>query len=720
MLKHLHRMHRFAFAAGTAGLLFALAGCWPTSSSAKADEPALAPDSVHEHTVEEILRRLGQHYRSVAIDNSLSEALLSRYLDALDPNRLYFVQSDIDRFSRWRHKLDDQLEDGNLEAGYVIYDVYQRRVRERIEYLNGLIEAGIDELDLENDESLVLDRAEQAWPKNAAEANDLWRQRLEDAVLVQRLDGESDEDIIKGLKRRYSSQITRLEQNTPEDVFQVYINALTETFDPHTTYFTPHNSENFSISMSRSLEGIGAVLQAEEEYTKIVRLVPGGPAAKSGKVKPADRIVGVAQGEDEMVNIIGWRLDEVVNLIRGPKGTVVRLEVIPADSASEHQTRTISIERNRVVLEDQAAKSEVIEVPRDGKNLRLGVISIPAFYIDFDAYHAGDPDYTSTTRDVAKLIMQLHREDVDGLIIDLRDNGGGSLQEATQLVSLFIARGPTVQVRDAGGEVSVLPDQYPGTLYNGPMAVMVNRYSASASEIFAGAMQDYGRALIVGDDTFGKGTVQTLMALDHGQLKMTQAKFYRVSGASNQHRGIIPDITMPFLVDKEEIGESALPNALQWDQIRAARYAPMADLSPYLETLEKRHRDRIDDNPEFDYVREQLALAAEQRQRTALPLQLAARKAIQDKFEEQRLAIENRLRKSRGEEPLESMARLKEIEEERIAASVAGEEDDRFDPYLAETGEVLADLIGLAFPANEEALALENEREAKAPVAGSF
>ncbi len=717
-MKYLPRMHRFAFAAVTAGLLFGLAGCWSTSSSAKPSDTELAPDSVHEHTAEEILRRLGQHYRSVSLNNDLSETLLARYLDALDPNRLYFVQDDIDRFARWRHKLDDQLEDGNLTAGYAIYDVYQQRVHERMSYVNSLIEAGIDELDLEDEESLVLDRSDAAWPEDQAHANDLWRQRLEDAVLVQRLDGESDDDIVDGLKRRYSSQITRLEQNTPEDVFQVYINALTETFDPHTTYFTPHNSENFSISMSRSLEGIGAVLQAEEEYTKVVRLVPGGPAAKSGKVQPADRIVGVAQGDEDMVNIIGWRLDEVVNLIRGPKGTVVRLEIIPSDSASEHKTRTISIERNRVVLEDQAAQSKIIEVPRGEETLRLGVITIPAFYIDFDAYHAGDPDYTSTTRDVARLIMSLHREDVDGMIIDLRDNGGGSLQEATQLVSLFIAHGPTVQVRDANGEVSVLPDQYPGTLYNGPMAVMVNRYSASASEIFAGAMQDYGRALIVGDDTFGKGTVQTLMSLDHGQLKMTQAKFYRVSGASNQHRGIIPDITMPFLVNKEEIGESALPNALPWDQIRAARFSPMADLSPYIETLTKRHHDRIDDNPEFDYVREQLALAAEQRQRKALPLQLAARKAVQDTFEEQRLAIENRLRAARGEKPLASMARLKELEEERVAARVAGEDDDRPDPYLEETGEVLADLIGLATSTSSEALALE--REDKTPVAGSF
>ena len=482
------------------------------------------------------------------------------------------------------------------------------------------------------------------------------------------------------------------------------MNSLTQIFDPHTNYFTPHRSENFNISMSRSLEGIGAVLQAEDEYTKVVRLVPGGPAAKAGQLKPADRIIGVAQGDEEMVNIIGWRLDEVVNLIRGPKGTTVRLEIQPASSAGRG-SREISIVRNKVVLEDQAAKSDVIEVPHREGRLRIGVISLPAFYIDFDAYHRGDPNYTSTTRDVAGLLISLQKEGIDGLVLDLRDNGGGSLQEATQLVSLFINRGPTAQVRDAGGGVSVLPDQYPGTLYNGPMAVMVNRYSASASEIFAGAMQDYGRALIIGDQTFGKGTVQTLQDLDHGQLKITQAKFYRVSGGSNQHRGIIPDVTFPFLVDKTETGESALPNALPWDQIKSAHYSPMADMAQHLDLLRQRHDSRVAHDPEFDYVREQLALMEEQLARKSLTLNLEKRRAQLDALQARRLLIENALRQHRGEEPFKTVADMHASDEARNAALQSGEDTDEPDPYLAESGQVLADLIGLM--SGEKLVALE-------------
>lgn len=656
---------------------------------------ALAPQSVHGDTLEAILERLADHYRDIDVDDELSSRMLDQYLGDLDPNRLYFLANDINEFNRYRAELDDHLKRGELVAGYEIFNRYQSRARERLEFALGLIERGIDKLNLDDDESLVIDRSKRPWAANIEEMNDLWRKRIEDAVLTMRLDGEPDDKIAERLQRRYEGQLKRLQQSTSEDVFQTYVNALGQIYDPHTSYFTPHNSENFNISMSRSLEGIGAVLQAEDEYTKVVRLVPGGPAAKSGQLQPADRIVAVGQDDAEMVNIIGWRLDEVVNLIRGPKGSNVRLEVIPAGSNSEHRTRMVDITRNRVVLADQAAKSRVLELERGERTFRIGVIDVPAFYLDFDAYHRGDPDYTSTTRDVARLVIELQEKGIDGLVVDLRNNGGGSLHEATQLVSLFIDRGPTVQVRDARGRVQAEPDQYPGMLYFGPMAVLVNRYSASASEIFAGAMQDYGRALIMGDQTFGKGTVQTLVPLDHGQLKITQAKFYRVSGGSNQNLGIVPDIRMPYVVNKEEIGESALPNALPWDQITAARYAPAADLSPLLGVLRERHEARISEDPEFDYVRAKIALQEENEKRTTLPLKLSNRKQQQHSWEQKLLIVENQVRKTRGQEPVKTIEALQKIEEQRVTALQSGEDPEGPDPYLDESGAVLVDLISL-------------------------
>jgi carboxyl-terminal processing protease len=657
-------------------------------------ETGLRPDPVHGRTVQEILARLERHYHNRRLDDQLSSQVLDRYLRDLDPNRLYFLQADINEFEQFRHRLDDQLRSGDLSGGYLIYNRYQKRVEESLGHLLTLLGGGIKNLDLNTDETVLLDRREAAWPIDEADKQNLWRKRLKDAVLTMRLNGDAEDEIGGRLERRYTGQLKRLRQSTPEDVFQIYVNSLTMSYDPHTNYHTPHTSENFTINMSRSLEGIGAVLQSEDEFTRVVRLVPGGPAAKGGALRPSDRIVGVAQGDQEVVNVVGWRLDEVVNLIRGPKDSVVRLEVIPAGSPSEHNTRVISITRNRVVLEDQAAKSSIIEVPDGDSTLRIGVVDIPTFYLDFEAMHRGDLDYTSTTRDVARLVLSMQAEGIDGLIIDLRDNGGGALPEATQLVSLFIDRGPTVQVRDARGRVVAEPDQYPGQLYTGPMAVLVNRHSASASEIFAGAMQDYGRALIIGDATFGKGTVQTLIPLNHGQLKMTQAKFYRVSGGSNQHRGVLPDLELPFAIDKEEVGESALPNALPWDQVRAASFNPTDDLTPYLVGLRRKMEQRIAEDPEFDYVREQIALIAEMRQQTSLPLSEKSRRDYQQYIESRRLTAENRLRVARGLEPLKDFKALQTLEEDRLAARHSGEDaEPEVDAWLLESARIVRDMI---------------------------
>ncbi|MCG8392722.1 MAG: carboxy terminal-processing peptidase [Pseudomonadales bacterium] len=672
----------------------ALQGVGSLSPDAKI-EGDLKPTEEQTDAAEEIADKLKYHYRRLEFNNELSGKVLEQYLKDLDPNRQYFLASDIKEFQRYHDKLDEQLSDGNLEAGYTIFNRFQQRLEARLEKMLQLIDSDLDKLSFEGEETVRIDRNDAAWAESEEELDEIWYRQFKNAVLSMRLNDASEEDIRTRLTRRYESQLKRIQQNTPEDVFQVYMNALAQTFDPHTTYFTPHNSENFDISMSRSLEGIGAVLQYEDGYTKVVRLVPGGPAAKSGQLKPADRIVGVSQDDDDPVPVIGLRLDEVVDQIRGPKGTKVNLEIIPAGSASEHDTRVITIVRNKVVLEEQAAKKEIINIERNGETLKLGVIEIPAFYLDFAAFHRGDPNYTSTTSDVAKLLVELRKENIDGLVIDLRNNGGGSLLEVNKLVSLFINRGPTVQVREASGRVSVEGDKFPGVLYAGPMAVMVNRFSASASEIFAGAMQDYGRALIVGDQTYGKGTVQTLVDLNHGKLKITNAKFYRVSGSSNQNLGIVPDIDLPSLVDKEDVGESSLPNALPWDEIESARYQRVDDMVPYLPLLRERHNQRISDDPEFVYVESLRQLLDKNRNRVELSLNEKERSVMQAEFDEQRLAIENRRRAARDEEPLESIKALRDLEEQRALDPESHDESIEEDPYIRETGEILVDYMDL-------------------------
>lgn len=656
----------------------------------------LVPDEVHGPTAKSIVARLKSHYISLN-DTDISTLFLDRYIQDLDPSKIYFISSDIKQIERYRKVAYEQVKKGDLSAGFDIFNLYQERVEERLDYLLRQLENGLPQLDFGKNAQLLIDRKDAQWESSTESMNKLWDKRLAHAIVSMRLDGVEDEEVHKRLQRRYQSQKKRIQQNSSEDVFQFYMNALGQVYDPHTSYFTPHVSENFNINMSRSLEGIGAVLQADEEYTKIVSLVPGGPAAKSGQLQVADRIIGVGQENKEIVNVIGWRLDEVVELIRGPKGTKVRLEVIPAGSVSEHTTREIEIERNKVVLEEQAAKKYFITVPAtdSAPERRIAIITLPAFYIDFDAYHNGDPNYTSTTRDVAKLLLEIANDEdgIDGLIMDLRNNGGGSLHEANQLVSLFIPSGPTVQVRDARGRVRVEKGQNVGIRYDGPMGVLVNRFSASASEIFAGAMQDYGRALVLGDSTFGKGTVQALLPLNHGQLKLTQAKFYRVSGASNQNRGIEPDIPFPFLVNKNDIGESSLSNAMPWDNIAATDYKQIFDFSRYLPELQKQHALRIANDPEFNYVIAQLELLEEQRSRTHVSLVEAQRQKEWEALNNKRLAIENRKRKALGQAPLKDIQELSKQDQQEEARLEPTDIDPAEDAYLVESALVLADLI---------------------------
>ncbi|ROT95781.1 tail-specific protease [Marinobacter sp. R17] len=633
------------------------------------------------------------HFLDQRIDSDLSKRVFDAYLDHLDGQHVYFLQSDIDRFAPWRTKLDSALKTGQLEPAFQIYNLFEKRVIERLDYALKLIDDGVDQFDFSKDEELKLDRSDDPWAKSKDELDAIWKRRIKNAVLAQRLNGKSDKEITTSLQRRYESQRSRTLQVRSEDAFQTYMNAFTSLWDPHTSYFSPRTSENFNINMSLSLEGIGAVLQSDNEYTKVVRLVPGGPASKQGQLKPADRIVGVAQGKDgEMKNVVGWRLDEVVDLIRGPRSSVVRLEVIPASASDETITRTIDITRDKVKLEEQSAKSDMIDLKRDGKHYKVGVIDIPTFYADFQAMQAGDPNYKSTTRDVHKLIDKLKGQGMQGLVIDLRNNGGGALQEANDLVGLFIDEGPTVQIRSADNDVSVLTDDDPSVAYSGPLVVLVNRMSASASEIFAGAIQDYGRGLIVGSQTFGKGTVQAVRPLNHGQLKITQSKFYRVSGGSTQHKGVIPDINIPTRINKEEIGEDALDNALPWDQIEAVPHARYFDFSSIIDKLRERHDARFDKNPEFQLLEEEINLLKTQRNRDYVSLNYDKRETYQDDLESRQLKIANARRQLKGKEPFKDWEALENYEEAE-AANPDEKKDDDF--IVREGGYIMSDMIDL-------------------------
>lgn len=642
--------------------------------------------------VVELLKR--HHYNKPPLNDARSAKIFDSYIQMLDPSRSYFLASDLEEFGKWRNQFDDFLKGGNLEPGFAIYKRHLERLQNRLNYALSLLDKGVDHFDFTIDEELLVDREKAAWAKDAAALDDLWRKRVKDEVLRLKIAGKEPKAIEELLTKRYKNQLARLNQTRGEDVFQTYINAFAQSYDPHTQYLSPDNAENFDINMSLSLEGIGAVLQSDNEHVKIVRLVPAGPAEKSKQLAPADKIIGVAQGEDEMIDVIGWRLDEVVKLIRGPKGSIVRLEVIPASNAPNDQnSKVVAITREAVKLEEQAAKKSVLNLAHQGQNFKLGVIEIPAFYLDFKALRAGDQNYKSTTRDVKKLLSELEAEKVDGVVIDLRNNGGGSLQEATELTGLFIDQGPTVLVRNSDGRVDVLADEQTGAFYKGPLAVLVNRLSASASEIFAGAMQDYHRALILGGQTFGKGTVQTIQPLNHGELKLTLAKFYRVSGQSTQHQGVIPDISYPADVDTKEIGESALPEALPWDSIRAAINPEMNPFKPFLAELKARHEARTGENPDFAFTRDRLALAQELMHETTVSLNEEKRRAQQADIEKRQLALENALRLAKGEEPL---AKLESEDENTAPHDDMDKPKPEDDAYLSESGRILLDYLGLS------------------------
>lgn len=664
----------------------------------------LEPLDVHPRTVLTIVEQLRHnHFIDQKLDDDVSSEIFDNYLDMLDGSRVYFRASDIEELEKYRHKLDDALIRGNLDPAYDIFNRYQQRLVERLQFLLAELDAGIGNMDFSRDEAVVIDREDAAWPADEAALDDIWRKRLKAAALSMKLNDKPMEEIQELLTKRYQNRLKQAGQTKSEDAFQLYVNAFATTYDPHTQYFSPRTSENFNINMSLQLEGIGAVLRNEDEYTQVVELVPAGPADKSGLIAPSDRIVSVGQGEDgPLIDVVGWRLDDVVELIRGPKDSTVRLEVIP-HTATDTSTQVITITRDAVQLEEQAAQKKLLTLNRGGEEQRIGIIEVPTFYADFKAIQQGDPNYKSTTRDVRRLIEELKEEDIDALLIDLRNNGGGSLQEADAMTGLFIESGPTVQVKSANRKPSIYSDSDDSVAWNGPLAVLVNRLSASASEIFAGAIQDYERGLIIGSQTFGKGTVQTLVPLNRGQLKITAAKFYRVSGQSTQHQGIIPDIEFPEIYDPERIGESSLDDAMPWDMIQPAVYPRSDDIHPLLAELNARHQKRVADDPDFEYIRALALKTREDSRRTHVSLNEAVRTAEKEQDNAWRLQLENALRAAKGEEPLEDLDELDPTANAAVTddgaegedESEKDEEDPREDAMLRESGNILVDYIHL-------------------------
>ncbi|GAB3253664.1 carboxy terminal-processing peptidase [Larkinella harenae] len=649
----------------------------------------LKPSVSHEH-VEQLVARLltTHHYRKVRLNDSLSSVVFENYLKELDGNKAYFLASDISSFEKYRNNIDDQLINGELTAAYDIYNVFRKRYQERNKFVQ---ENFVKPFDFTADETFNTDREKASWPKNLEEQNDLWRKLLKNQSLELKLTGKADTSVVNSMKTRYKNLDRYMSRIKAEDVFQIYMNSFAESLDPHTNYMSPRSADRFNQEMSASLEGIGALLQEDGDYIKISDIVPGGPAFKSKLLSKGDKIVGVAQGEGHMVNIVGYQVDDAVKLIKGPKGTTVRLQIQPIQAIAGAPPKEIRLVREKIKLEEQRAKKEVIEITQNQKNYKLGVITIPVFYRDFEGARKREEGFASTTGDVQRFLNELKAEKVDGVVVDLRDNGGGSLTEAITLTGLFISRGPVVQVKEATGDVEVQTDPDPSVLYDGPLAVLVNRFSASASEIFAAAIQDYKRGIIIGSQTYGKGTVQTMVDLNTwlkepekvGQVKMTIAKFYRINGSSTQHKGVTPDIELPSAFSAEEYGESSQPSALPWDQIASTRFETTRNLDDKLITkLRDRYEQRVKSDSDLKQLIADFAELKRAKEKTVVSLQESKRKKERDEAEKRRKSISD----SAGEPVATTDSSVPSKDQKDAKAP-------KKDLYLNECGKVLADFI---------------------------
>ncbi|WP_026261803.1 carboxy terminal-processing peptidase [Spirosoma panaciterrae] len=647
--------------------------------------------TVSQERVEQLVAKLltTYHYRKVRLNDSLSSVVWDNYLKELDGNKTYLLASDVASFEKYRYQIDDALINGDLTAAYDLYNVFRKRFKERSDFVKEQLKKPFT---FTEDESFNTDREKAPWPKTVEEQNDLWRKILKNQELELRLGNRKDSAVVATMNQRYTNLDKAYNRIKSADVFQIYMNSFAEALDPHTNYFSPTNADRFNQEMSQSLEGIGAMLQEDGEYIKITQVLPGGPAFKSNLIKVNDKIAGVAQGDNgAMVNTMNWQVDEVVKLIKGPKGTVVRIQIVSPDAIAGAPPKEIRLVREKIKLEEQRAKKEIIEVTDNGKPFKIGVINIPMFYRDFEGARKREEGFSSTTSDVKKFVEELKGEKVDGIVIDLRDNGGGSLTEAIDLTGIFIPKGPVVQVKESSGETEVYADKDGGTtVYNGPLAVLVNRFSASASEIFAAAIQDYKRGIIVGGQTFGKGTVQTLIDLNQwlpkepekvGQVKMTIQKFYRINGSSTQHKGVTPDVELPSAFSAEEYGESSQPSALPWDHINSTRYEQSNDLDDkVLSRLRDRFEQRLKSDPELKKLAQDLADFKKAKENTVVSLQESKRRKEREEAERKRAAANK-------------VSQMSATTDETGTPSTASAAKKKKDLYLNEAGLVLADYI---------------------------
>ncbi|MDH2999078.1 C-terminal processing peptidase [Pasteurellaceae bacterium LFhippo2] len=625
-----------------------------TSFNAMAVEPTIKesdliiPKTTEQHSLstKRVTARLTQsHYHKFQLNDAFAEKIFDRYIDWMDGAHNTFLQSDLDEMrAKYATKLDEELYEGKLESAFEMYDLMTKRRYERYKYALSLLDK---EPDLTGSDSIENDRAKAAFPKSTEEANVLWEQRVKNDVINLRLKDKKWPEIQKTLTKRYNLAIRRLTQMKADDILQTYLNSFSREIDPHTSYLSPRAAKAFQESMNLSLEGIGATLQMEDDVTTIKSLVPGAPAARSKKIEVNDKIVGVGQSADKIEDVVGWRLDDVVDKIKGKKGSKVYLEIEPAKGG---KSKIVTLTRDKIRLEDSAAKLTVEKV--DGKN--IATIKIPGFYIGL-------------TKDVRKLLDQLKTKKADGLIIDLRENGGGSLTEVVELTGLFIDSGPVVQVRDAFNRIKVHEDPEKGIQYDGKVMVMINRHSASASEIFAAALQDYNRAIIVGQQTFGKGTVQQSRSLNFvydldqeplGFIQYTIQKFYRIDGGSTQLKGVDADIKFPEIINAEKTGESFEDNALPWDKIPAASYKEIDNARSAVDILTAKHAERIAKEPEFITLNEDIAIRKERDARKVTSLNLAERQKENKADEAKRLNDLNARFKREGKKQLKNIEQL--------------------------------------------------------------
>ncbi|HEY3731484.1 MAG TPA: carboxy terminal-processing peptidase [Steroidobacteraceae bacterium] len=640
---------------------------------------AIAPTAQQRSLAPRIASILEQnHYRHIAIDDKLSPQVFERYLSSLDGQHSYFLAADVASFDRWRTKFGDMIHTGEMDPAYLIFSVFQQRNRERINYALKLLDT---EPDWTVDESFTFDREHAPWPASQAEMDDLWRLRVKNDAITQMLSGKSWTETADLLRKRYQRVLARLDKISPEDVFESLMNSYCAVYDPHSNYFSPRSSEEYRIQMSLSYEGIGASLQLTDDYITVTNILPGGPAAADGSLKPNDRITGVAQADGPMVDVIGWRLDDVVQQIRGKEGSVVRLQVLPAGATPGTAERTLQLTRNKVTLDSQAAKKEVRQIQRDGHSYRIGIITVPSFYNDMDAANGGDSNNRSTTHDVRRLLQQLTASGgIDALVLDLRGDGGGYLPEAIGLTHLFINHGPVVQLRDTTGQTEVLDEPDPGEGYTGPLAVLVDRTSASASEIFAGAIQDFHRGLIIGQTTFGKGTVQSVIPLDRwssrpteGQVTVTIGKFYRVTGESTQLRGVTPDITLPSPISLDDVGESVLEHALPWDRIASVPFHSLVPETGLMQTLAGEESTRETHNADYQWLITSLDTLDSTRKEKTLSLNLKKRQQERLTQDQARLIQENTRRGADGMPPWKSVADISISDEPDVILTQASD-----------------------------------------------